>query len=188
VSSKFQNKYRIPTTRLQNWNYGSNGAYFITICTQNRDHFFGHVIAAEMRLNEIGLLAERHWKNIPKHFPYIELGNFVVMPNHIHGIIIMNKSVETLHCNVSNPNNKNITAADKNKQLSLIAPKSGSISSVIRSYKSFVSKTAKMIQPDFGWQPRFYDHIIRNADSFNNIQNYIQNNPQDWTKDEFNSY
>jgi REP element-mobilizing transposase RayT len=95
---KFQNKYRIQSARLQNWDYGSNGAYFITICTQNREHFFGEIIGnnsssnteKSMRLNEIGLFAEKYWKEIPKQFPYVELGNFVVMPNHTHGILIIN--------------------------------------------------------------------------------------------------
>lgn len=95
---KFQNKYRIQSARLQNWDYGSNGAYFITICTQNREHFFSEIIGnnsssnteKSMQLNEIGLLAKKYWLEIPKQFPYVELGNFVVMPNHTHGILIIN--------------------------------------------------------------------------------------------------
>ncbi|MNQ55406.1 Transposase IS200 like protein [compost metagenome] len=104
---KFQNKYRIPSARLQNWDYGSNGAYFITICTKNMEHYFGDVISVEtrfivpndnngdeymkMQLNELGKLAHDLWEEIPNQFPYIELGNFVIMPNHVHGILIINK-------------------------------------------------------------------------------------------------
>jgi putative transposase len=96
--AKFQNKYRITTTRLQNWDYGSNGAYFITICTHNREHYFGEIISNNtssnveqfMQLNEIGLLAKKYWLEIPKQFPYVELGNFVIMPDHTHGILIIN--------------------------------------------------------------------------------------------------
>ena len=102
---KFKNKYRIPSARLQSWDYGSNGSYFITICTKNREHYFGEILDGEMQLNETGNLAEQYWIEIPDHFPFIELGNFVVMPNHVHGILIIQKSVvpvvETLQCNVS---------------------------------------------------------------------------------------
>ena len=99
MQNKFQNKYRIPSSRLQTWDYGTNGAYFITICTQNREHFFGIVQNGTVQLSEIGKIAEQLWIEIPNQFPFIELGNFVVMPNHVHGMLIINKivspSVET---------------------------------------------------------------------------------------------
>ena len=88
---KFNNKYRIPSARLQSWDYGSNGAYFITICTKHRQHLFGEIYNNEMQLNDSGQLAEKYWLEIPTHFPFIELGNFVVMPNHTHGILIIDK-------------------------------------------------------------------------------------------------
>ena len=82
MNEKFQNKYRIPSTRLKNWDYGKNGAYFITICTGNREHFFGEIVSVdnvnEMHLNEIGKLADKFWSEIPKHFPFVELGNYVL--------------------------------------------------------------------------------------------------------------
>ncbi len=89
---KFKNKYRIPSNRLKNYDYSNNAAYFITICTQNREHFFGKIKNGEMHLNELGENATRFWLDIPKHFPFIELGNFVVMPNHTHGILIIDKT------------------------------------------------------------------------------------------------
>ena len=91
MQNKFKNKYRISSARLQSWDYSNNGAYFITICTQNRNHFFGKIQNQEMHLSEIGKLAEKYWLEIPEHFPFVELGNFVVMPNHFHGILIINK-------------------------------------------------------------------------------------------------
>jgi putative transposase len=194
---KYKNKFRIPSARLQNWDYGRNGAYFITICTQNREHFFGKIVDGEMQLNEIGQLAEKYWLEIPQHFSFIELGNFVVMPNHTHGILIIDKMdvglpVETLQCNVSTNDIANDIANDnatnnKNEHMANISPKSGTISTIIRSYKSVVSKNARLIQADFVWQSRFHDHIIRDAQSFENIQNYIQNNPIKWEADKFNS-
>ncbi|MDN3621254.1 transposase [Polaribacter undariae] len=190
---KFKNKYRVSSTRLQSWDYRNNGAYFITICTANRKHLFGEIVKTlpsnlpTMQLNEIGKLAEKYWMAIPEHFPFVELGNFVIMPNHTHGILIIDKQIidkqiETLQCNVST-GYKNIGA--KNEQMAKISPKPGSISTIIRSYKSVVSKNARKIDPDFGWQSRFHDHIIRNDISFNKVQNYITNNPLMWNQDKF---
>ena len=190
---KFQNKYRIPSARLINWDYANNGAYFITICTQNKKKLFGDIINNEMCLNEKGELAQKFWLEIPIHFPFVELGNFVIMPNHMHGILIINKNaavfnnyihnVETLHCNVSTQNNA--IPPHKNEQMSSISPKSGSISAIIRSYKSVVSKNIHLFHADFSWQSRFHDHIIRDRQSFETIQNYITNNPLNWNKDKF---
>ncbi|MBK7158885.1 MAG: hypothetical protein IPH77_10055 [Ignavibacteria bacterium] len=73
-SAKFKNKYRIPSARLQSWDYGKNGSYFITICTKNREHFFGEIFNEKMHFNEIGKIADKYWKEIPIHFPFIELG------------------------------------------------------------------------------------------------------------------
>lgn len=93
---KFKNKYRIPSARLENWDYGANGAYFITICTHKMQHYFGEVLEREMQLNELGKLAHDLWQEITNQFPYVELGNFVIMPNHMHGILIINKSVSVM--------------------------------------------------------------------------------------------
>ena len=199
---KFQNKYRIQSARLQNWDYGSNGAYFITICTQNREHFFGDIVVnnssntteKSMQLNEMGLLAEKYWMEIPKQFPYIELGNFVVMPNHTHGILIINKMhgltdidgltrtyVET-RLIASLPPRAEINggfARTKNPMLN------ENISRIIRWYKGRCSFEIRKIHADFNWQSRFHDHIIRNTQSFETIQNYIVNNPKNWGKDKF---
>ena len=88
--AKFQNRYRIESARLQEYDYGRNGAYFITICTQNREYLFGDVVNDEMQLNELGQTTKKYWLEIPSYFPFIELGEFVVMPNHTHGILIIN--------------------------------------------------------------------------------------------------
>lgn len=198
MQNKFQNKYRIPSSRLQTWDYGTNGAYFITICTQNREHFFGVVQNGTMQLSETGKIAEQLWIEIPNQFPFIELGNFVVMPNHVHGLLIINKivspSVETRFIA-----SKNIESID-NKETRLIASlpnKNGgfsgdknpmlndTISKIIRWYKGRCTFECRKINSDFGWQSRFYDHIIRNSKSFDIIQNYIFENPMNWEKDKF---
>jgi REP element-mobilizing transposase RayT len=194
MNNKFQNKYRINSARLKNWDYGNNGAYFITICTANREHFFGEIVLLndknEMELNEIGKLADQFWAEIPKHFPFVELGNYQVMPNHIHGILIIDKKnvvesdtlVETLHCNVSKDKTDIVRI---NETMSKISPKRGTISTIIRSYKSVVTKNAHFIHTNFEWQDRFHDHIIRDSKSFTRIQNYIETNPELWKEDKF---
>ena len=104
MSDKFRNKYRIPSTRLQNWDYSSNGYYFITICTKERKHNFGEIVDYKMKLSRIGEIAYKYWFEIPNHFSFVELDEFVVMPNHVHGILIINNvfsHVETRHCLVS---------------------------------------------------------------------------------------
>ena len=124
MQNNFKNKYRIPSARLKTWDYSKNGAYFITICTQNREHFFGNIQNGMMQLSEIGKLAERYWLEIPEHFPFVELGNFVVMPNHFHGILIINNianSVETRfiasnNCHENNENNETRLIASNNNE------------------------------------------------------------------------
>jgi putative transposase len=188
---KFQNKYRIPSARLQNWDYGTNAAYFITICTQNREHFFGKIVQsivqselnASLNESELGKIAEKIWIEIPIHFPYSELGNFVIMPNHIHGILIINKNDNYLEAQLiaSLPIGNGGFAGNKNPMMN------ENISRIIRWYKGRCSFEMRKIHTDFGWQPRFYDHIIRDAKSFETIQNYIVNNPSNWKEDKFNN-
>jgi putative transposase len=88
---KYQNKYRIASARAQWWDYGWNGAYFITICTRNREHYFGEIENGKMVLSPMGIIADILWHEIPNHASFVELGDFVVMPNHIHGILILDK-------------------------------------------------------------------------------------------------
>lgn len=189
---KFKNKYRISSARLQSWDYGSTGAYFITICTDDREYFFGEIMNDEMQLNAAGKLAEKYWLEIPDHFRFIQLANFVVMPNHVHGILIIDKTnnndgdpVETrliASLPTDNPTPTEINggfAGTKNPMFH------HNISRIIRWYKGRCSFEMRKIHADFGWQTRFHDHIIRDAQSFENIQTYIENNPLKWVKDKF---
>ncbi len=189
MSALFKNKYRVSSARLQHWDYGSNAAYFITICIKNREQLFGQIVEGKMQLNELGILANRYWQEIPQHFNFVALGNFVVMPNHFHGIIIINKTeieplnVETRQCLVSTneTNEPNKTFG----QMRFQNQGKNTLSSIVGSYKSAVTKKARKINNEFNWQSRFHDHIIRDAQSFENIQNYIETNPLNWEKDMF---
>ncbi|OWY20214.1 transposase [Sphingobacteriales bacterium UPWRP_1] len=183
---KYRNKYRIPSARLQNWDYGSNGAYFITICTAHRQLFFGEIENGVMLLNDAGKLAEKFWLEIPQRYPFIELGNYVVMPNHTHGILIIEKelNVET-RFNASQPTTttkppqRGGITGDKNPMLH------ENISRILNWYKGRCTFEIRQMNAGFGWQSRFHDHIIRSAASFERIQTYIETNPENWQNDKF---
>jgi len=204
MSDYYQNKYRIPSARLPHWDYGSNGAYFITICTKDREYDFGVIENETMHLSNIGILAELCWHQIPQHTPNVELGAYVVMPNHVHGIIIIDKpddyvaskktdeDVETRPINVetryisSLPTPTAPLNPHKNQKMAAISPKPYSIPTIIGSYKASVTRHANRLGLNFGgWQPRFHDHIIRNEKSYAQIHEYIINNSANWEKDKF---
>ena len=178
---KNQIRYR-KTVRLQSWDYRNEGLYFITICAKKNKYFFGEIKDGSMQLNDIGSFAEKFWMEIPKHFSFIELANFVVMPNHVHGVLNINKllidSDDIISPKVCVP--EKTTNGGLNERW-----KSGSIGVIINQYKRIVTINARKINPNFGWHPRFYDHIIRSSTSFERIQNYIENNPINWNKDKF---
>ena len=91
MSEKFKNKYRIASARLQNWDYRWSGAYFITICTAEREHYFGEIENGKMNLSNLGVIADIFWHEIPIRKPFVKLGEYVIMPNHIHGILIIDE-------------------------------------------------------------------------------------------------
>jgi len=190
MSEKFQNKYRIPSARLQNWDYGWNAPYFVTICTKNRECYFGDIVNGEMLLSEIGKIVKTEWKKTFEIRPDMNLimGEYIIMPNHFHAIIIIGENKynaqrnthcrDAMHC-VSTP--KTTTNDTKNK----FGPQSKNLASIIRGFKIGVTKNARKIHADFAWQPRFHDHIIRNNESFQKITDYIANNPLNWQGDKF---
>ena len=206
MSEKFQNKYRIPSARLKGFDYSSDGAYFITICTAKRKHFFGEIVDGKMQLSNTGIIVEILWHDIKRHSKNVVLGEYIIMPNHMHGILILNDvaAVETLHATsddnaetlhaTSHDNAETLLATSvqnesekevKNQFMADISPKSNSISTIIRSYKSAVTKHSNRLKLPNGWQERFYDVIIRTEESFEYITNYIINNPAKWDEDGF---
>jgi REP element-mobilizing transposase RayT len=133
-----------------------------------------------MHLSEIGQIASQMWYEIPVHFPYIGLDSFVVMPDHIHGIIVINRSIGTpivgaLHATPLLPHD---TEQLVDKTMSSISPKSGSLSVVIRSFKSAVIKQVNKIDNNFSWQRGFYDTIICTNGQLSRIRKYISDNAQ----------
>jgi len=194
----FKGKYRIGSARLPSWDYTSSGYYFITICTLNRACFFGDVIKGEMQPSRLGEIGQRFWAEIPNHTRNAALDEYVVMPNHVHGIIIISQSgvgtpptsvetlrstpVETLHA-TSLPR----PPRDPNDPMSVISPQAGSLAAMVRSYKSAVSYWASHNgRPDFGWQARYHDHIIRDEENLSQVRQYLRDNPLNWHLDREN--
>ncbi len=195
----YKNKYRVESTRLQKWDYGWNGRYFITIVTKNRIHHFGEIDASKnMHLTESGKIAEKYWYEIPEHFPFAILDEFIVMPNHIHGIVFIDKKRDDTQLINENDDDggggrdkaclvsTSTTIPQSPGQKRFRNPGKNNISSIFGSYKSVVSNNAHKINPEFDWQSRFYDHIIRDDAELNRIRYYIRNNPKNWVDDKFN--
>jgi REP element-mobilizing transposase RayT len=166
--------------RLQGYDYTRSGAYFVTICTHERQMLFGQIADnGVMILNAAGTIAEQFWVTIPDHFPHIETDLFVVMPNHVHGILLltdMTDSTRTRHCRVP-------TEQPKTEAFGL--PVKGSLSTVVRSYKSIVTREIRRATQSqiVVWQGRYHDHVIRNEHDLNQIREYIVNNPAKWRED-----
>jgi REP element-mobilizing transposase RayT len=186
--SLFHSKYRIESSRLSGWDYSSPGWYFVTICTRDRECLFGDIANNKMQLSEFGRIIQDEWHRTGLQRPNIRLNDFIVMPNHVHGII---RILSTNESNVANRRDvaRNVsTVYDENqsKTMSTISPKRGSLSEIVRSFKSASTKCINESRksPDVPvWQPRFYDHIIRNDRELYAIRKYIRNNPAHWACD-----
>jgi len=172
---KYRGKYRIPSARWTAWDYGANAAYFVTICTAERTHDFGTIDNGIMNLSLLGQSARDCWHEIPAHFPFVELDEFVVMPNHVHGIVVFKKPdmVET----------QNIASLQRGAPKNKFGPQSQNLASVIRGYKIGVTQFARLNKIPFTWQARYHEHVIRSSEEHARIQRYILTNPQTWDKD-----
>lgn len=176
--AKYKSRYRIESTRLPSWDYAAPGYYFITICIRAFTPYFGQILEGEVRHSPLGQIAYEYWADIPDHFPNVNLDEFIIMPNHVHGIIILNEPP------VKTPNQTKFDHAASLPRVKL--PRPGSISTVVRSYKSAVTRWAKLNQfQQFAWQPRFYDHIIQDEHALQAIREYIQANPLRWEEDQY---
>jgi putative transposase len=176
----FRNKFRVESTRLSNWDYSTSGYYFVTICAYERRCIFGDIVNDDMQLNEYGKIVSDCINQVPGHFNNSEIDEQIVMPNHVHAIIRLLDSIHShrdFACNVS-------MGDDNQNKMSAISPKSDSLSTLVRSFKSAVTNRmhAARFMGDV-WQPRFHDHIIRNDRELFAIRRYIKNNPANWKND-----
>lgn len=162
--------------RLYGYDYSQPGAYFITLCTHNRECLFGNIMDGKMVLNDVGKIAHQCWLEIPIHYPNVQLDEFIIMPNHIHGILIINDDVVQNIVGVQN-------IEPLQNKFQKIIPRS--IGSIIRGYKIGVTKWFRQNTDIYMiWQRNYYEHIIRNEIELNKIRKYILNNPINWELDE----
>jgi REP-associated tyrosine transposase len=169
--------------RLPGYDYTQAGAYFITVCTHERQCVLGEIVNGEMYLNEIGKIVEQTWLEISKIRKLVALDVFVVMPNHFHGIIVMHD--EALWTDRTGlPNLRGARDQEQPRGIQI-----GSVGAIIGQFKSRVTKRAKAlgIFPDSPlWQRNYYDHIIRDEEDLSRIREYIYSNPQSWYEDDNN--
>ena len=172
-------KNKLPTRRsirLPEYDYSQDGVYSVTICTCNRQYLFGEIINGRMDLNEIGLIADNCWRKLPNELTYIHLLEQVVMPNHLHGIII-----------IDNDGRISGTASRAPTRTEAFGkPTRSSLPTIIRSYKSGVTRRINYSYPDLYsriWQRGYYEHDVRNEEELRGIIEYIITNPENWKKD-----
>ncbi|MBD2127800.1 transposase [Microcoleus sp. ZQ-A2] len=203
-------KHHRCSIRLKGYDYTQVGAYYFTICCHHRRCLLGEIQADVMHLNIVGATVKAVWENLPRHFPLIELDAFVVMPNHVHGIIVITDSA--VNCNPnrnSNPNPncrgeafvpgyKNTSPESSSTNASpfpgcndTLPPRgtqSGSIGAIIQNFKSVATRRVNRITRNSGtlWQRNYHEEIIRNEKAYENIRRYIVENPLSWDEDEEN--
>ncbi len=185
MESKYKNRYNVSSSRLTGWDYGSNGLYFVTICTKDRVRYFGEIddnigsdaqgsetqSIVSLRMTEIGEIAYDNWERIPTFHPYVELDDFVIMPDHMHGILFINKP-------------------DKiSWEINKFGAQSKNLASILRGYKSSVTTYATTNDIEFSRQSRYYDRVIRSEKEYLNIKGYINDNPDQWfrNKEDFDN-
>ena len=160
--------------RMSGYDYRREGMYFITVCTWDRQSFFGEIVDGAMQLNPYGEIACRYWRAIPEHFPHVALDVYVIMPNHVHCIIAVGaRHAVPLPSSLERFGN----------------PVAGSIPTIIRSFKSSVTKHINELRQTPGlplWQRNYYEHVVRDEDSLLRIRQYILHNPSRWLFDHEN--
>ena len=168
----YQNKYRVESTRLSGWDYKHDGYYFITICIKNRVCLLGNVIDGAMQLNEYGKIVNDCWFDLPNHYINIKLDAFCIMPNHIHGIIIIDNGIVDPGFK---PGSTGFKRGSTTKRHGLFE--------FVRALKTFSARRINELRNSTGenvWQSRFYDRIIRNDEALQRIRYYIETNPKSW--------
>ncbi len=187
--------------RLPTRNYTRPGFYFITICTKNRIPWFGDIHQQRMRLSDIGNIVERCWCEIPAHFRHMTLDEYVVMPDHIHGILVMGERdmrsdmasvghgiipttlAQTPGHEIVNIPRVGVPHAEplhESRRHHRTQWKSGCLGAIINQFKSACSRYIHRDYPDFAWQRGYHDRIIRHDNSLDQIRSYIKTNPKRW--------
>ena len=183
--------------RLKGYDYTQQGAYFVTICTHQRNCLFGEIVDGEIKLNTNGEIARGSWLSIPRHFKNVELDEFVIMPNHLHGIIIIESSEVAGEALANQDFSKQQNLSSQcfaptvytGETIKINGTKPQSLAAITQNYKSVSTRQINRMNKAKGnviWQRNYYEHIIRNEEALNNIREYIVNNPINWVKDQEN--
>ena len=173
--------------RLKDYDYAQAGAYFVTICTQDRACLFGAIVDGAMQLSDAGSTVEQCWSQIPEHFRDVVLDEFVVMPNHVHGILVINPAVPAVPAVPVVPVVPAVGATHASPLRN--GPRPGSLGAIVGSFKSAVTRRINQTCHSLGatvWQRNYYEHIIRDEASLHGIREYIANNPLQWALDREN--
>lgn len=184
--------------RLQDYDYASAGAYFVTICVQNRERFFGGITGGIMQLNDAGRMVENVWNDLPQRFPNVVMDEFVIMPNHCHGIICSTdrrgepcvRPMFDVRKPRNHPNKQGVQKQGDHKDRPY-GTMENTLGRVIQAFKSittvaYIAGVEKFHWPPFPgrlWQRDYYEHIIRNDRDLADIREYIINNPARWNDD-----
>lgn len=159
--------YQNQSRRLRHWDYSTPGGYFVTICTHLREPFFGEIDNGEMCLTPTGEIVKEEWERSVSLRKSVDLDEYVIMPNHFHGIIILKQAVGT-----------GVQRSEETKSLSL--------GTIIGQFKSACTRRIRAnLDKDFAWQSRFYDHVIRDEIDLQRIRQYIRENPLKWELDKY---
>jgi len=164
-------KHRRKAIRLPGYDYSQAGEYFVTICTKDREHIFGKIEAGRMLVNGFGEIVASCWMDLPNHYPYVQTDEFVVMPNHVHGIIVITERNPVKEGSEPSPTRRH------------------PLSEIVRSFKTFSAKRINECRGTPGlsvWQRNYYEHIIRDERSLERIREYIVSNPERSLADENN--
>ena len=182
--SKFNpQKHHRRSIRIKGYDYSQAGAYYVTIVMYQRDCLFGEIKNEEMHLNDFGKIADECWRAIPEHFPFVELGMYVIMPNHVHGIIVIRNDELTSNVVVGATQWVAPTTPGNRPK----GPKPKSLGTIIGQFKSAVSyRINKEYNATGIWQRNYYEHIIRDEKDLQNKTDYIEANPSLWDEDDNN--
>jgi len=175
-------KHNRQSTRLRGYDYTQAGAYFVTMVTYQRACLFGEIVEGEMCLNELGKISDECWRAIPDHFDHVGLGAYVIMPNHVHGIILIKEDAQ--HVGATHAVGAQHAAPRRGLSINV---KPGSLGAIVRSYKSAVSRRIGREYDIAGiWQRNYHDRIIRNRRELDAVWRYIKANPANWAEDNQN--
>jgi putative transposase len=176
--------------RLKGWDYASPGWYFVTLCAQNRECLFGDIVNEDMLLNDAGRNIKKCWQDIPEHFPHVTLDEFIIMPNHVHGIIFIAHSVGAYNHTpqkLDRPIRRRANIYSPLPDNPPLRSASKTVGSIVRGFKIGVSEWfRKNTDMSVIWQRNYYEHIIRNEIELDQTRQYICNHPATWPLDDEN--